>query len=154
MKRFYKDVAAARQTPDGFRILLDGKPVKTPGRHDLLLPTAALAEAVAEEWQAQGEEIMPATMPMLRLANTVQDGVSAHRAEVIAAILRFGEHDLICYRAEAAPELLRRQRESWDPMLDWASAQLGARLAVTQGVGHIAQSPDAWRRLNARSRPR
>ena len=142
MKRFYKQ-AAAEKTPDGFRILLDGKPVKTPGRQTLVLPTAALADMVAQEWQAQGEEITPATMPMLRLANTTQDGVSAHRADVAAAILRFGEHDLLCYRAHDTPELLCRQREAWDPLLNWAADQVGAGLAVTEGISHIPQSPES-----------
>ena len=140
MKRFYKDVAADR-TPQGFRILLDGKPVQTPGRQTLLLPAAALAEAIAEEWRSQGEEIQAISMPMLRLANTVQDGVRANRADVAAAILRFGEHDLICYRAESPAELLRRQRETWDPMLAWAEQELAAGLCTTQGVGHIVQPP-------------
>ena len=142
MKRFYK-TAAADRTDDGWRILLDGKPVKTPGRHTLLLPTAAMAEAVAREWLGQGEEIDPVSMPMLRLANTVLDGVQANRAEVIGAILRFGEHDLLCYRAEAPPSLAARQAEEWDAMLDWVAEQHGARLIVTSGVGHIAQSPEA-----------
>jgi chaperone required for assembly of F1-ATPase len=142
MKRFYKDVAV-EQTPEGFHVLLDDKTVKTPARQSLLLPTRKLAQAIADEWHAQGEEIVPASMPMLRLANTAQDGVAATRPEVIAAILRFGEHDLLCYRAESAPELLNRQREGWDPMLDWAALDLSARLAVTEGVGHAAQPPEA-----------
>jgi chaperone required for assembly of F1-ATPase len=142
MKRFYKDVAS-EQVPDGFQVLLDGKAVKTPARQTLLLPTMALAQAIEEEWRAQGEEIVPASMPMLRLANTAQDGVAATRPEVIAAILRFGEHDLVCYRAESAAELLRRQREGWDPMLEWAAVELGAPLTVTEGIGHAAQPPVA-----------
>jgi chaperone required for assembly of F1-ATPase len=140
MKRFYKTVAADR-TDDGWRILLDGKPVLTPGRSMLLLPTAALAEAVAEEWRVQGKEIDPVSMPMLRLANTVLDGVRANRAEVIAAVLRFGEHDLLCYRAEAPAGLIGRQQAEWDPMLNWVSENYGARLSVTSGVGHVAQEP-------------
>jgi chaperone required for assembly of F1-ATPase len=147
MKRFYKQ-AAAEKTRHGFRILLDGKPVKTPGRQTLLLPTAALADLVAQEWQGQGEEIIPATMPMLRLANTTQDGVGAHRAEVAAAILRFGEHDLLCYRAHDTPELLRRQREAWDPLLNWAAEQLGVRLVVTEGINHVSQPPESLAALH------
>jgi chaperone required for assembly of F1-ATPase len=142
MKRFYKNVTTD-QGPDGFHVLLDGKTVKTPARETLLLPTPALAEAIADEWRAQGNEIVPATMPMLRLANTAQDGVATTRQDVIAAILRFGEHDLVCYRAETAPELLSRQRESWNPMLDWAAAELGARLTVTEGIGHVSQPAEA-----------
>ena len=146
MKRFYKTVAV-EQAPDGFHVLLDGKTVKTPARQTLLLPTRALAEAIGEEWRSQDQDIMPASMPMLRLANTTQDGIVATRPDVIAAILRFGEHDLLCYRVEAAPELLRRQREGWDPMLDWAAAEIGARLTVTEGVGHVAQPPQAMAAL-------
>jgi len=146
MKRFYKSVAADG-TPEGFRILLDSKPVKTPARDTLLLPTAALAEAIVEEWRGQGEEIIPATMPMLRLANTVQDGIRGNRAEVIAAALRFGEHDLVCYRADAPPELARRQRESWDPMLDWVVMELGARLLTTEGMGYVSQPADTMAAL-------
>jgi chaperone required for assembly of F1-ATPase len=142
MKRFYKHVAAD-PSPEGFRIMLDGKPVQTPGRQTLLLPTAALAEAIADEWRAQGEAIEAMSMPMLRLANTAQDGVAANRAEVIAAVLRFGEHDLICYRADNLPELLRRQREAWNPMLDWAAEQLGATLSATDGISHIPQPSSA-----------
>ena len=142
MKRFYK-IVAAEQTPEGIRILLDGKPVQTPGRHALLLPTQALAEAIAAEWRAQGDKIDPVTMPMLRLANTVLDGVKTNRAEVIAAITRFGAHDLLCYRAEAPASLATRQAEEWDAMLDWAAERYGARLSVTSGVGHVAQPPEA-----------
>src|SRR5580704_3418514 len=126
MKRFYKDVSV-ETIPAGFRVLLDGKPVKTPGRQDLLLPTRALADAIAGEWRDQGEGIKPAAMPMLRLANTVLDGVSKNRDDVIAAILRFGEHDLICYRAEES-KLAAHQCEAWDPMLDWAASRHDARL--------------------------
>ena len=146
MKRFYKEVTVER-VPDGFHVLLDGKAVKTPARQTLRLPTTALAGAVAEEWLAQGEDIIPVSMPMLRLANTAQDGVATTRPEVIAAILRFGEHDLVCYRAETPPELLRRQREGWDPMLDWAATELGARLMATEGVGHATQPSEAMTAL-------
>ena len=140
MKRFYKD-AGTERGEGGFHVLLDGKKVRTPARHVLTLPSAALAEAIAEEWRAQGEEIVPISMPLLRLANTVQDGIGLARAEVIAAILRFGENDLLCYRGEG--ELKRRQAEAWDPMLAWAVENFGARLHVTEGVGHIAQPPEA-----------
>lgn len=137
MKRFYKDVTV-EETPEGFRFLLDGRPVQTPGRQALLLPNAALAEAVAEEWRAQGEEMHPATMPLTRLVNTVVDGVRANREEMVAAILRFGENDLLSYRAETPEELARRQRQ-WDRHLDWVAARHGARLAVTSGIGHVLQ---------------
>jgi chaperone required for assembly of F1-ATPase len=141
VKRFYKDVTVD-ETPNGFRFLLDGKPVQTPARQALVLPNRALAEALAEEWRAQGEEMQPLAMPLTRMINTVVDGVRAHRAETIAAILRFGENDLLSYRAEAPAELTRRQRQ-WDSWLDWAHKQHGARLNVTSGIGHVGQSPGA-----------
>ena len=107
MKRFYKTVTVD-QTPDGFRFLLDSKPVRTPARQSLLLPTHALADAVAQEWREQEDEMRPATMPLTRLVNTVLDGVRPTREEVISAILRFGENDLLSYRAEAPEALPRR----------------------------------------------
>ena len=109
MKRFYKDVSVG-VAEDGFRILLDGRPVKTPAKNMLALPTRALAEAVADEWRGQGEEIAPAAMPFLRLANTVIDGVVGNRDGVIDAILRFGENDLLCYRAAQPADLAALQR--------------------------------------------
>lgn len=141
MKRFYKDVTVA-ETPDGFRFLLDGKPVQTPARHALALPSRALAEAVAEEWRAQAEEMQPLTMPLTRLANTIVDGVRANRDATIAAILRFGENDLLSYRAEAPAELARRQRQ-WDTHLGWAERRYGARLQMTSGIVHVGQAPEA-----------
>ena len=141
MKRFYKDVTVVK-TPQGFRFLLDGKPVQTPARQALLLPSLALAEAMAEEWRAQGEDMLPLAMPLTRLVNTVVDGVRANRGELVPAILRFGENDLLSYRAEAPAELARRQIQ-WDVWLDWAEKRHGARLEVTSGVSPVGQSPEA-----------
>ena len=142
MKRFYSDVAAA-PAEGGFVVLLDGKPVKTPGRNALLLPTERLATAIAQEWHAQGEEIIATSMPLLRLANTVIDGVAVNRAGVLDAILRFGENDLLCYRAHQPPELAARQREGWDPLLDWVRKRHGAHMRVAEGLTHVDQSLDA-----------
>jgi chaperone required for assembly of F1-ATPase len=142
MKRFYKDVSVGAAA-GGFAVLLDGKPIKTPGRNLLVLPTQNLAAAIAREWHAQGEEIIATSMPLLRLANTVVDGVAANRASVIDAILRFGENDLLCYRAHQPPELVARQREGWDPLLEWARQRYGAHMHVAEGLTHVDQSPDA-----------
>jgi len=142
MKRFYKDVSVG-QLEDGFSVLLDGRPVRTPGRNMLVLPTEKLAAAIAGEWQAQDEEVIATSMPLLRLANTVVDGVAANRAEVIDAILRFGENDLLCYRAHQPPELANRQREGWDPLLDWVRGRHGAEMRVAEGLTHVDQAPDA-----------
>lgn len=141
MKRFYKQVGAA-PAEDGFRILLDGRPVKTPAKNMLAIPTRALAEAIAAEWAGQGEEIDPVSMPLLRLANTVIDG-AAHRQELIAAILRFGENDALCYRAHQPRDLAQRQCEAWDPMLEWAAQRYGAHLKAAAGFNHIDQPPEA-----------
>ncbi|OJT97720.1 MAG: hypothetical protein BGN82_00330 [Alphaproteobacteria bacterium 65-7] len=142
MNRFYKDVTLA-EAEGGFHVLLDGKPVKTPGRNALRLPTRRLAEAVAAEWHVQGEEVVATSMPLLRLSNTVIDGVAVNRADVVTAILRFGENDLLCYRAHQPLELANRQAEGWDPMLAWARQRLGARLHVAQGLTHRDQPPEA-----------
>ena len=142
MKRFYKSVSAA-PVEGGFAVLLDGKPVKTPGRNFLVLPTENLAAAVAQEWQAQGEEIIATTMPLLRLANTVIDGVAVNRAGVIDATLRFGENDLLCYRAHQPPDLAARQREGWDPLLDWVRQRHGAHMRLAEGLAHVDQTLDA-----------
>jgi chaperone required for assembly of F1-ATPase len=142
MKRFYKQVSVAHGV-NGFAVLLDGKPVKTPGRRALALPTEKLADAIAVEWQSQGGEIVAATMPLLRLANTVIDGVALNTRDVVAAILRFGENDLLCYRAHQPPELVKRQAEGWDPLLDWVRQRYGARMTVAEGFAHVDQSLDA-----------
>ena len=142
MKRFYKDVSTA-PAGGGFCVLLDGKPIKTPARNLLLLPTEALAGAIAAEWQSQGEAIVATTMPLLRLANTVVDGVAVNRADVIAAILRFGENDLLCYRAHQPQGLAARQREGWDPLLTWVRQRHGAQMRLAEGLTHVDQTPDA-----------
>lgn len=138
MKRFYTEVAV---TPldDGFAVLLDSRPVKTPGGKRLNLPRKRLADAIAAEWQAQGDTVMITSMPLLRLANTVIDGVADNRQEVIGAILRFGENDLLCYRAHQPPELAARQAAAWDPLLDWVAQRYGANMRVAAGLTHIDQ---------------
>ena len=111
MRRFYKDVSVAAQQ-DGYAVLLDGKPVKTPRGQALELPTEKLADAIAAEWREQGEDIVNTAMPLLRMANTFIDGIASNRQEVIGAILRFAENDLLCYRAHQPPELVARQEFS------------------------------------------
>jgi chaperone required for assembly of F1-ATPase len=142
MKRFYKTVSVA-PADGGFAVLLDGKPIQTPARAKLVLPSEALAQAIAAEWDNQGEEVVATTMPLLRLANTVIDGVAAHRADVIAAILRFGENDLLCYRAHQPPQLADRQRAGWDPLLEWVAQRYRAQFKITVGLDHVDQAPEA-----------
>jgi chaperone required for assembly of F1-ATPase len=142
MKRFYKTVDV-RAVTGGFAVLLDGRGVQTPARNALVLPTEELARTIAAEWRGQGDAVDATSMPLLRLSNTIIDGVAANREAVIAAILRFGENDLICYRAHQPPELAQRQRDAWDPMLDWARQRFGAHLVAADGLTHVDQTLDA-----------
>ena len=138
MKRFWTDVAI-----DADRVVtLDGKPVRTPGRRPLALPTDALAEAVAEEWRAVGETIDPRTMPLTGLANAATDPIANDPAQFAARLAAYGERDRLCYRADGPPLLVERQAAAWDPLLAWARGRYDVAFAVTEGVMHVAQ-PDA-----------
>jgi len=142
MKRFYKDVSVAAEG-GAYRVLLDSRTLKTQAKATLALPTRALAEAVAEEWRAQVENIDPTAMHLTRLSFGAIDGVKVDRAKVANHALSFGGSDLLSYRADAPQELATRQTASWDPLLDWAAERHGARLNVTSGVGHIVQPAEA-----------
>lgn len=135
MKRFYKDVTI---TDEG-GILLDGRPVKTPARAPLILPNAAMAEAVAAEWRAQGDEIDPRAMPVTGLANAAIDRVTANRSEFAAGLAQYGETELLCYRAEDPPELVARQAQRWDALLDWARTRYDVEFTVVTGIMHQPQ---------------
>ena len=139
MKRFYKDAEWAAAGGGGFAILLDGRPVRTPARAPLNLPTEALAAAVAAEWAAQGEKIDPRAMPLTGLANAAIDRVAPDPAAFAATLATFGECDLLCYRAEAPAALARRQTESWDPLLDWARRRFDVEFETVQGIMHRRQ---------------
>jgi len=142
MKRFYKDVSVAEEG-GAFRVLLDGRTLKTQAKATLELPTRALAEAVAQEWRDVGEDIDPARMPLTRLSFAGIDGVKADRARVAEHALSFGRTDLLSYRADAPQELAVRQAAAWDPLLDWAAERFGARLNVTAGITHVEQPAQA-----------
>ncbi len=137
-KRFY-DKVDVREQPEGYAVHLDGKPVRTPGKAMLLLPTEGAAKLVADEFSAQGENIDLVTMPVMRLANTAIDGVATDTQAVLEDILRFSSSDLLCYRADAPERLVERQSEAWDPVLDWARSRLGARFFLAEGVMHVEQ---------------
>src|ERR1700722_20332371 len=130
MRRVYKD-AAAIALDEGYGIVLDGKPLRTPAKRALVAPSRALAEAIAEEWQAQGETVDPYTMPMTRLASSAIDLVAPRRGEIHAELLSYAGTDLVCYRAEHPPELIARQHESWQALVDWATLRFDAPLTVT-----------------------
>lgn len=141
-KRFYQTAESARGE-DGFRILLDGKPVKTPAQSVFAVPSAALAAAIAAEWRAQGDSIDPATMPLFRLANTALARLPDTREGVIEQTLGYGRSDLLCYRAEAPAALVARQDAAWTPLLDWAAQRFGARLHSVSGISYVSQSETA-----------
>jgi chaperone required for assembly of F1-ATPase len=137
-RRFYKSVGLAPDG-DGFAIVLDGRPVKTPARRPLAVPTRPLAEAIAAEWEAQTEVVDPARMPLTRLANTIIDGVAAAAAEIVAEVENYLGSDLVFYRAETPAALLAHQARVWDPILGFAREALGAHFVMTQGVHFVAQ---------------
>lgn len=137
-RRFYERVAVAR-TGEGHVVELDGKPVRTPGRALLALPTARAAGLIADEFATQHEHLDPVKMPVYRLANTAIDGVASNPQAVIEDIMRFAGSDLLCYRAEGPEGLAARQNELWDPWIDWALVELGARFNLAAGVMHVEQ---------------
>ena len=146
LKRFW-NAATVEQTDDGFAVLLDGRSVKTPAKAALIVPSKALAEKIASEWDAQEGDVNPEIMPFTRAANAAIDKVTLQFVEVADLIAAYGENDLLCYRAAAPQELVDRQATAWDPILDWANDVYGVRLATGQGVMHIAQPPSAIERL-------
>lgn len=147
-KRFWTEASVVEE-PGGFAVRLDGRPVKTPAKRPMLLPTRAMAEAVAAEWDAQEKEIRPDLMPATRTVNSAIDTVATQHDAVAEMLAAYGDSDLLCYRAEAPEGLVALQAEHWDPMLDWAAAQLGARLEPRRGIVHRPQDPAALARLSA-----
>jgi chaperone required for assembly of F1-ATPase len=144
-RRFYREVSVEPVPAAGaaYRILLDGKPVRTPAGAPLAVPGRALAEAIADEWRAQGDTIKPDTMLLTKLANTAIDQVRPNRQTATAQILAFAKTDLVCYRAETPRSLVQRQNAQWDPLLDWARRRYGANLTYGAGIVYVEQSPQA-----------
>jgi chaperone required for assembly of F1-ATPase len=138
-KRFYKQVTVDARG-GGHAVHLDGRPIRTPNKLVLVLPTPRMAAAIAEEWDAQREHIDPMTMPLTRLANSVRDQVDGREVEVRADIVKYAGSDLLCYRAESPAELVAAQAAAWDPVLDWARENLGADFAVGTGLMPVAQT--------------
>ncbi len=148
MKRFYKDVAVISGEA-AHEIQLDGRPVRTPARAALALPTARLAEAVAEEWRRQGDTVDPRSMPFTGLANGAIDQIAPNRESFAAGIANYGTSDLLCYRAEGPAELVDREAAAWDPLLDWARRRYDVTFRVTQGIIPVDQPPETLERLDA-----
>lgn len=145
-KRFWKE-AAVTEADDGFTVLLDTRPVRTPAKALLVVPTLPLAKAIAAEWDEQQDLIDPRTMPVTKSANAAIDKVRTQRDEVVAMLAEYADSDLLCYRAAGPQELIQRQAQHWDPMLDWAAEALGARLFVGEGVMHVPQTRQSLGRL-------
>lgn len=132
-KRFYTEVSVI-EGEGGHAVHLDGRPVKTPAKALLAVPTGRLAELLRDEWANQVEVIDPRTMPVTRLVNTAIDGVSVEAQAVFEDILRFSSGDMLCYRAESPENLVLRQQQQWDPILDWIANQHGARFELIEGI--------------------
>jgi chaperone required for assembly of F1-ATPase len=138
VKRFYQQVDLAR-AGEGLELRLDGKPVKTPAGRPLVIAHQRLADAVAEEWRAQGEKIDLASMPLTRLMMGMNDHVAPRMAAMQADALKYAETDLLCYRAETPERLTERQARAWQPFLDWAAREMNAPLAVAAGIVAVRQ---------------
>jgi chaperone required for assembly of F1-ATPase len=148
LKRFWATVTT-EPTDGGYTVLLDGRQVKTPGKTPLVVPTQALADAIAAEWQAQQGPVRPDTMPFTRAANSAIEKVAPQFDEVVALLAAYGDTDLLCYRAPGPAELTQRQAAAWDPLLDWAGTTLASPLNAAVGIVHIAQPPASIARLHA-----
>jgi chaperone required for assembly of F1-ATPase len=153
MKRFYKESTVDIAGPGGpignYRVLLDGKPVRTPAKSLLVVPAPGLADAIAAEWRSVPEkvEINAAHLPLTRLAATGIDRVPTQRAQVIGDTVKYASTDLLCYRANEPASLVSLQSETWQPLLDWAARRYDARLIVATGTSFVAQPAEALDRL-------
>ena len=145
-KRFWKQTDIAKEEA-GWTVHLDGRGVKTPGKSPLILPTETMAVKVAQEFEAQDDVIDPSTMPWTRTANSAIEKVATQRLEVETHLISYAGTDLLSYRAERPESLIARQKEGWDPLLDWAEETFNARLSVQSGIMPIEQEPVILERL-------
>ena len=152
MKRFWSHAVAIPRPEGGHAVLLDGKPLRLPGGAPLATRFAPLAEAIATEWQQaggeKGGEMTMEAVPLTRLLGTAQDRIAPYPAAMVTGLAKYGETDLLCYRAEDA-ELAALQAREWQPVLDWAAAAHGARLAVTEGLMPVTQPAESLDALRA-----
>ena len=147
-KRFWKNVSA-EEVDGGFAVHLDGRPVRTPLKTPVIVPTQAMADAMRAEWDAQVEKIDPLSMPVTRAANAALDKVATQHAEVVDMLSAYGDSDLLCYRAEGPDGLVAAQAAGWDPLVDWSATDLGAPLLLRTGVMHAPQDPKSLATLHA-----
>jgi chaperone required for assembly of F1-ATPase len=146
-KRFYQTATAAPGA-DGVALLLDGRPARTPARTAIVLPNGAVAQAVADEWNAVEAIIDPRAMPLTRLVNSVIDGVSHTAAAVLEEIQRYAGSDLLVYRAPDPADLAALQARLWDPVLAWARDDLGVDLTIGRGIVFVEQPSTTLERLH------
>lgn len=144
MKPFWRDVAVVER---GVR--LDARPLRTPARLPLIVPTDALADAIADEWRMVVDKIDPRAMPLTGLANAAIDRVAPDPPAFAATLASYAETDTLCYRVDVPPELAARQAAAWDPMLAWARQRFDITFAIAHGIVHIAQPPATIARLTA-----
>lgn len=148
MKKFYKEVSTSKDE-GGVRVLLDDKPIKSPLGEMLILPTVGMADAIAKEWQVDGDEIQPEKMPLTRFANTSFDRVKKQRKLVEDEIVGFADTDLLCYRADHPEELAKMQTKAWDPILEWLQAEFSITPQVTNNILHIEQNSKDIEKIEA-----
>lgn len=146
MKRFYKDATVTGDGP--FGVALDGRPLRTPARVPLAVPTRSLAEAIAGEWQAQGEKIDPRSLPLSGFANAAIDRVAADHAGFAKRLATYAESELIAYRADGPASLLAAQATAWDPWVEWLARRYDVGLTITTGIMHVAQPAATLTRLH------
>lgn len=146
LKRFYQDVTI-EEGPEGYAILLDARPVKTPARKDLVIPNKALAKQVEAEWEAQTGKVNPASMPMTKRVNTALDRVQDREQEVVEEIVSFAGSDLLCYRADHPEALVAKQKEHWDPVLGWVRETCNAQFEVQTGIVPVSQPEKSLERI-------
>ena len=146
MKRFWKSVEVEREG-EGWDVRLDGRPVRTPARVPLVVPTEGLAQAIAEEWRNVDDTVDPRSMPLTGMANAAIDRVAIDRKAFAAGLARYAEADLACYRSSWPPELVERQADAWDALLGWARRRFDVDFATTSGLMHVPQPPPTIEQL-------
>jgi len=152
LKRFWDDVCVV-ETEGGFTVTLDNRPLKTPMKRPLIVPSKGLAANIAAEWRAIEGKVDPSTLPYTQFAHAGLDQAVDERAEIAAKIALYGETDLLCYRAEAPQALVKRQEKAWNPLLQWCADTLAAPLKPTAGIVHVAQPEASLKALAAHVQP-
>ena len=147
MRRFWKEVETEREE-GGWSIKLDERPVRTPARAPLLVPSEALADAIADEWRSVESDVNPRAMPLTGLANAAIDRVAPERQAFAGGLALYAEADLACYRSEWPPELVERQKAVWDPLLAWARRRYDVDFSITSGLMHVPQPQATIGRLS------